>query len=180
MSAKSDALAVGRVVRPHGVRGELVVEVLTDSPELRFAPGSVLGTKRRGQRSGVQGAQELIVVAARQHAGRLLLRVEGVNGREAAEDLRNTLLTVSADEAESGQGDDEFHDIELTGLRVVLISGEAVGEVRDVLHGPAGDLLSVRTLDEGEALIPFVTEIVPEVDLEAGTLTIDPPEGLLE
>jgi len=180
MSAKPEALAVGRVVRPHGVRGELVVEVLTDSPELRFAPGSVLGTKRRGQRSGAEDAQELTVVAARQHAGRLLLRAEGVNGREAAEDLRDVVLIVSADAAEPGRDDDEFHDTELTGLRVVHVSGAQVGEVRDVQHGPAGELLEVRTPDDREVLVPFVAAIVPEVDLEAGTVTIDPPEGLLD
>ncbi|MER5387432.1 ribosome maturation factor RimM, partial [Saccharopolyspora sp. NPDC002686] len=77
---EQETLAVGRIVRPHGVRGELVVEVLTDSPELRFAPGSVLGTQRRGKGRG----QNLTVAATRPHAGRLLLRAEGVDGREAA------------------------------------------------------------------------------------------------
>ncbi|TDD52002.1 ribosome maturation factor RimM [Saccharopolyspora elongata] len=169
-------LAVGRIVRPHGVRGELVVEVLTDSPELRFAPGSVLGMQRRG----VVRAQNLTVTAARQHAGRLLVRAEGVEGRDAAEELRGVLLTVSSDVLEPIDDPDEFHDHELIGLRVERVSGEEVGEVREVLHTPAGELLSVRTTDGREVLVPFVAEIVPEVGLAAGRLVVDPPEGLLE
>ncbi|MER7013452.1 ribosome maturation factor RimM [Saccharopolyspora sp. NPDC000359] len=171
-----ETLAVGRIVRPHGVRGELVVEVLTDSPELRFAPGSVLGTQLRGKDRG----QDLTVAAARPHAGRLLLRAEGVDGREAAEDLRGVLLTVTTDVLEPTEDPDEFHDHELVGLRAVQASGDEVGEVREVIHTPAGELLSVRTADDREVLVPFVTEIVPEVDLAAGTLVIDPPEGLLD
>jgi 16S rRNA processing protein RimM len=169
-------LAVGRIVRPHGIRGELVVEVLTDSPELRFAPGSVLGVQRRG----VVRAQNLTVTAARQHAGRLLVRAEGVDGREAAEDLRGVLLTVRSDVLEPSEDPDEFHDHELTGLRVVQVSGAEVGTVREVLHTPAGELLAVRTADGREVLVPFVADIVPEVDLVAGRLVVDPPEGLLD
>lgn len=182
-----EALAVGRVVRPHGVRGELVVEVLTDSPELRFVPGSVLGLKRRGAgQSRNKSAQSLTVTAARQHAGRLLVRAEGVDGRDAAEELRGALLTVSADEAESPEDPDEFHDTELIGLRAALVSGEDVGVVRDVLHSPAGELLAIAIADpeadegEREALVPFVSAIVPEVDLEGGRVVLDPPEGLLD
>lgn len=171
-----ETLAVGRVVRPHGIRGELVVEVLTDSPELRFAPGSVLGVQRRG----VVRAQNLTVTAARQHAGRLLVRAEGVEGRDAAEELRGVLLTVRSDVLEPIDDPDEFHDHELTGLRVELVSGDEVGEVREVLHTPAGELLAVRTADGREVLVPFVAEIVPEVDLAAGRLVVDPPEGLLD
>ncbi|GAA4619453.1 ribosome maturation factor RimM [Saccharopolyspora hordei] len=171
-----ETLAVGRVVRPHGVRGELVVEVLTDSPELRFAPGSVLGTQLRGKDRG----QELTVAAARPHAGRLLLRVEGVDSRDAAEELRGVLLTVTTDALEPTEDPDEFHDHELIGLRAVQVSGDEVGEVRDVVHTPAGELLAVRTAEGREVLVPFVADIVPEVDVSAGTLVIDPPEGLLD
>lgn len=182
-----ESLAVGRVVRPHGVRGELVVEVLTDSPELRFVPGAVLGLKRRGAGSSKdKSAQSFTVTAARQHAGRLLVRAEGVDGRDAAEELRGALLTVSADAAESPEDPDEFHDTELIGLRAALVSGEDVGVVRDVLHSPAGELLAITIADpaaekgEREALVPFVAAIVPEVDLESGRVVLDPPEGLLD
>ncbi|MER7081654.1 16S rRNA processing protein RimM [Saccharopolyspora kobensis] len=174
--AEPEILAVGRIVRPHGVRGELVVEVLTDSPELRFAPGSVLGTQRRGKDRG----QNLTVAAARPHAGRLLLRAEGVDGREAAEDLRGVLLTVTTDVLEPTEDPDEFHDHQLVGLRAVEPSGAEIGEVREVIHTPAGELLALRTADDREVLVPFVVEIVPEIDLAAGKLVVDPPEGLLD
>ncbi|CAM05224.1 16S rRNA processing protein RimM [Saccharopolyspora erythraea NRRL 2338] len=169
-------LAVGRIVRPHGVRGELVVEVRTDSPELRFAPGSVLGMRRRG----AHASENFTVAAARPHAGRLLVRAEGVEGREAAEELRGALLTVTADELESTDDPDEFHDHQLEGLRVVFPAGEEAGVVAEVVHTPAGELLAVRTPDDREVLVPFVSEMVPEIDLEAGRIVVDPPEGLFD
>ena len=169
-------LVVGRIVKPHGVQGELVVEVRTDSPELRFAPGSVLGLRRRGAR----GSESFTVAAARPHAGRLLVFGEGVRGREAAEGLRGAVLTVPADELEPIDDPDEFHDHQLEGLHVVLTAGDEVGVVDEVLHTPAGELLAVRTPDKREVLVPFVAEIVPEVDLGAGRLLVDPPEGLFD
>ncbi|MBK0867480.1 MULTISPECIES: ribosome maturation factor RimM [unclassified Saccharopolyspora] len=170
------ALAVGKVVKSHGVRGEVVVEVRTDSPELRFAPGAVLGVQRRA----TAAPATLTVAAARPHAGRLLVVFEEVSGREAAEQLRGSLLTVGSDELEPTADPDEFHDHELEGLRVVLVTGEEVGVVREVLHTPAGELLSVGTPQDEEKLVPFVSEIVPEVDLAQGRVVLDPPEGLLE
>lgn len=176
MTTNGPALAVGKVVKSHGVRGEVVVEVRTDSPELRFAPGAALGVQRRG----TSAPATLTVAAARQHAGRLLVVFQEVAGREAAEQLRGSLLTVGSDELEPNADPDEFHDHELEGLRVVLVSGEEVGVVREVLHTPAGELLSVGTPQDEEKLVPFVSEIVPEVDLGQGRVVLDPPEGLLE
>jgi len=173
---QSRTLAVGRVVKPHGIRGELVVEVLTDSPELRFASGAALGVQRRGE----DRTQKLTVVAARPHAGRLLLRAEGVDDRTAAEQLRDALLVVDASEVEPTDDPDEFHDVELEGLRVLNTGGDELGRVHEVVHTPAGELLAVRTGDGREVLVPFVSEIVPEVDLEAGKLVVDPPEGLFD
>ncbi|MBE9374380.1 ribosome maturation factor RimM [Saccharopolyspora sp. HNM0983] len=173
----SGALAVGRVVKPHGIRGELVVEVLTDSPELRFAPGSVLDLQWR---TGTPGARRITVAAARPHAGRLLLRAEEVDGRDAAEDVRGAVLTVSADVLEPIEDPDEFHDRDLEGLRVLTTTGEQVGVVRDVVHTPAGELLAVDAGEQREVLVPFVGEIVPEVDVPGGHLVVDPPEGLLD
>ncbi|MER5393322.1 ribosome maturation factor RimM, partial [Saccharopolyspora sp. NPDC002686] len=102
------------------------------------------------------------------------------DGREAAEDLRGVTLTVTADVLEPTDDPDEFHDHELVGLRAVQVSGEEVGEVSDVVHTPAGELLALRTADDREVLVPFVAEIVPEIDLAAGKLVVDPPEGLLD
>ncbi|GAB3275818.1 ribosome maturation factor RimM [Parasphingorhabdus pacifica] len=169
-------LAVGRVVKPHGVQGELVVEVRTDTPENRFADGAVLGVRKRG----ADTRDSLTVTAARPHAGRLLVRAEGVDSREAAEALRGAVLTVRGDELEQPDDPDEFHDHQLEGLRVVRVGGEQVGAVREVLHTPAGEVLTVDTDDGREVLVPFVTQMVPEVDLVNGRLTVDPPEGLID
>lgn len=175
-------LTVGRVVKPHGVRGELVVEVRTDSPQLRFAKGAVLGVRRRG----ASRPEAFTVAAARPHAGRLLVWAEGVATREAAEDLRGAVLEVGADELEEIEDADEFHDHELRGLEVVRTTGERLGVVHDVIHAPSSELLVVRVGTSGsdseqrEQLIPFVSEIVPEVDLEGSRLVVDPPEGLFD
>jgi 16S rRNA processing protein RimM len=169
-------LVVGRIVKPHGVRGELVVDLRTDSPEERFGAGSVLGVRRRG----ANRPETLTVTAARPHSGRLLMQAEGVDGREAAEALRGALLTVRTDELEATDDPDEFHDHELEGLRVVRVTGADVGTVDEVVHTPGAELLVVRTESGRELLVPFVSEIVPEVDLGSGRLVVDPPEGLLD
>lgn len=171
-------LVVGRVVKSHGVRGELVVEVRTDSPEERFAPGArLLGRAGRG-RTAVD--RDVVVEAARDHSGRLLVRLAGVADRDSADALRGMLLLVDSDELPSPEDPDEFHDHQLVGLRVLDTAGSDLGEVVEVVHTPGGELLSITLADGGEALVPFVTEIVPEVDLESGTCVIDPPEGLLD
>ncbi len=172
-------LVVGRIVKPHGVRGEFVVEVRTDSPEQRFVPGAVLGV-RRGGAARASDPETLTLVAARPHDGRQLVYAEGVEGREAAESLRGALLTVSAEELEPTQDPEEFHDHELEGLRVVLTDGDVVGTVDEVLHSPAGELLQVRTSGGGQVLVPFVSAIVPAVDPDEGRIVVDPPEGLLD
>jgi len=171
-------LVVGRVVKSHGVRGELVVEVRTDSPEERFTPGArLLGRTGRG-RTAVD--RDVTVEAARNHSGRLLVRLEGVSDRDSADALRGMLLIVDSEALPAPEDPDEFHDHQLVSLRVLDTSGAELGEVTEVVHTPGGELLSVRLRAGGEALVPFVTEIVPEIDLEAGSCVIDPPEGLLE
>lgn len=169
-------LTVGRVVKPHGVRGELVVEVRTDSPELRFTEGAVLGLRRRG----ASRSETFTITAARPHSGRLLLRAAGVDTRESAEALRGALLEIGADELEETEDPEEFHDDELRGLRVVRTTGVDVGVVHDVIHAPSSEILVIRRGGEREELVPFVAEVVPEVDLEQGRLVVDPPEGLLD
>lgn len=172
-------LVVGRIIKPHGVRGELVVDVRTDEPEQRFAPGSVLGVQR-----GETRLPSVTVSDARPHSGRLLVQFEGVAGRTAAEDLRGAFLTVSVEQLEPTGDPDEFYDHELEGLRAVLVDGADLGVVREVVHTPGGELLAVdrpgETTRVREVLVPFVSEIVPEVDLAGGRVVIDPPEGLLD
>ncbi|MDQ5854916.1 MAG: ribosome maturation factor RimM [Actinomycetota bacterium] len=161
---------VGRIGRPHGVRGEVTVQVRTDSPEQRFTVGAQLG---------VGAGRTLTVDAVRPHAGNLLVRFAGVTDRAAAAELRGVLLTVDTVELPALDDPDEFYDHQLEGLAAVGSDGAQLGTVREVVHTPASDLLVVET-DRGEALVPFVRAIVPEVDLSAGRVVLDPPAGLLD
>jgi 16S rRNA processing protein RimM len=174
--ADPNAIIVGRLGRPHGLRGEFLVDVRTDVPERRFAVGAVLGCT-------APGVPLLTVAASRRHSGRWLVQFEEVGDRSAADTVRGALLTI--DPAEAGAAGDDpddeaWWDADLIGLTVVTTSGDAVGSVAEVLHPPGGDLLAVRTEAGGEVLVPFVTELVPEVDVPAGRLVVDPPEGLLD
>jgi 16S rRNA processing protein RimM len=167
-------LVVGRIRRPHGIRGELSVEVRTDDPEDRFVVGSALRTDpaERGP---------LTVTSKRWHSGSLLLAFEEIGDRDAAEDLRGTWLVVDSSEVGPTGDPDEFHDHELIGLAAVTVGGEPVGMVTDVRHH-GQDLLVIEPAagSRGDVLVPFVAAIVPEVDVAAGRLVIDPPPGLLE
>lgn len=169
-------LVVGRVAKSHGVRGELVVEVRTDEPEERFAPGARL--RGRAGRSGP--LREFTVESARQHSGRLLVRLAGIDDRTAADALRGMLFVVDSAELPPPSDPDEFYDHELEGLSVRHIDGSTVGTVTEVLHSAAGELLSVRMADGREVLVPFVTAIVPTVLIDEGLIVIDPPDGLLD
>ena len=170
-------LVVGRVAKSHGVRGELVVDVRTDEPDVRFAPGTTL----RGRMPKSSATRDYTVKSAREHSGRLLVFVDGIDDRTAADALRGTLFVVDSDSLPPSQDDDAFYDHELEGLRVESADGTAVGTVTEVLHSAAGELLSVRAADDGrEILIPFVTAIVPTVSLADGLVVITPPEGLLD
>ena len=164
-------LVVGRIGRPHGVRGDVTVEVRTDDPELRFAVGASLATDPADR-------GPLVIEDVRWHKSTLLLSIAGVTGRDEAEKLRGTMLVIDSADIVPSQDPDEFHDQQLIGLRVVTVSGEPVGEVADVLHH-GQDLLVVRRGGQDDAFIPFVKALVPEVDVQGGRLVVDPPEGLL-
>ncbi|TNY36077.1 ribosome maturation factor RimM [Thermomonospora catenispora] len=168
----SDQIAVGRIGRAHGVRGEVVVDVRTDDPDGRFAPGTVLATDP-------EEAGPLTVERARWHSGRLLLRFTGVDDRTAAEQLRGTWLVVDADELPPPEDPDEFLDHQLVGLTVVTTGGETVGAVTEIRHY-GQDLLVIRRENGEEAMVPFVAALVPEVDLDGGRIVVDPPPGLLD
>jgi 16S rRNA processing protein RimM len=168
-------LVVGRVVRAHGVTGELVVEVRTDDPDTRFAPGTTLRAKP--SRGGHE--RDHVVDSAREHSGRLLVRLDGVADRTAADSMRGTLFLVDSADLPPIEEPDEFYDHQLEGLQVVTTTGTPVGSVEEVLHTAAGELLSIRT-EDGEVLVPFVSAIVTAVSLTDQTIEIDPPEGLLE
>jgi 16S rRNA processing protein RimM len=184
-------LVVGEIARPHGIRGEVVVDVRTDEPAERFAPGAVLITDPGGEVLGRRpsapppaGAWQppptLTVESARPHLGRMIVTFAGIHERELAEALRRVVLCVdSADIAPSGDPD-EYHDHQLIGLAAVDPAGDPVGEVVRIDHAPAADLLVLRRPDGGTALVPFVSAIVPTVDLAAGRVVITAPEGLFD
>jgi 16S rRNA processing protein RimM len=166
-------LTVGRIVRPHGVRGEVLVEISTDEPAERYAVGSTLVTDRL-----VPGA--LTVDAQRPHQARLIVAFKEVTDRDAAEALRGVLLRVDSDTVGPPADPDEFHDHQLVGLAVVGPGGEPVGELVRIDHAPAADLLVVERPGARTALVPFRKEFVPEVDLPGRRIVIDPPPGLLD
>lgn len=172
-------LTVGRVVKAHGISGELVVEIRTDDPAARFAPGSTLRAKP--SRGGAE--RSCVIESAREHGGRLLVRLAGVTDRDAADALRGTLFVVDSGDLPPIDEADTYYDHELEGLHVRTITGQDVGVVAEVVHTAAGELLAVRHEsgdDKREVLVPFVTAIVTSVSLDDGAIEIDPPEGLLD
>lgn len=168
-------LVVGRVVKAHGITGELVVDVRTDEPEERFTPGNRLRLRPSRGESG----RDVVIETARPHGGRLLVRLPGVSDRTAADALRGHLFVVDSGELPPIADPDEFYDHQLEGLVVRTVAGSEVGTVAEVLHTGAGELLSVRAQDGAEILVPFVSAIVTSVSLADGIVEIDPPEGLL-
>ncbi|MFI8253843.1 ribosome maturation factor RimM [Streptomyces filamentosus] len=166
-------LVVARIGRAHGIKGDVTVEVRTDEPELRLGPGAVLLTDPAS-------AGPLTVESGKVHSGRLLLRFEGVRDRNAAEALRNTLLIAEVDPAELPEEEDEYYDHQLVDLDVVLADGTLVGAITEISHLPSQDLFIVERPDGTELMIPFVEQIVTEIDLENQRAVIDPPPGLID
>jgi 16S rRNA processing protein RimM len=168
-------LTVGRVVKAHGVTGEIVVEIRTDDPEVRFARGAVLRAKASDHRE-----RKCIVAAVRPHGSRLLLRLAGVADRDAADALRGSLFVIDSDDLPPIDEPDTYYDHQLEGLLVRTTDGRDIGTVAEVLHTAAGELLAVNRADAGELLVPFVSAIVTSVSLDSRIVEIDPPDGLLE
>ncbi|GAA2419014.1 ribosome maturation factor RimM [Streptomyces coeruleofuscus] len=166
-------LVVARIGRAHGIKGEVTVEVRTDEPELRLAPGAVLTTDPAS-------TGPLTIETGRVHSGRLLLRFEGVSDRTGAEALRNTLLIADVDPEELPEGEDEYYDHQLIDLDVVTADGTEVGRITEISHLPTQDLFIVERPDGSEVMIPFVEEIVAEIDLEEQKAVITPPPGLID
>jgi 16S rRNA processing protein RimM len=166
-------VVVGRIGRAHGVHGQVAVDVRTDEPDRRLAPGTALVTDP-------EQVGPLTVRTGQVHSGRLLLTFDGVDDRTAAEALRGTFLLADVDPGERPGDDDEWYDHQLVGLEAVLADGTVVGRVSAVLHLPGHDVLAVQAPDDRELLVPFVAEIVPVVDTAAGRLQVVPPPGLID
>jgi 16S rRNA processing protein RimM len=170
-------LVVGRVVKAHGIAGEVVVDVRTDDPYDRFAPGRSLRARARDKTE-----RTYVVDSMREHGARLLVRLDGVDGRDEADALRGSLFVVDAAELPPIEDPDEFYDHQLEGLRVRTIAGRDVGTVAEVLLSAGGEILVVRPAegDGPEVLVPFVAAMVTTVSLTDGLIEIDPPDGLLD
>ncbi len=166
-------LVVARVGRPHGIRGEVSVEVRTDDPDRRFTPGARYATDPAG-------AGPLTLESVRDHNGRLLLTFDEVPDRTAAEGLRGVLLLLEIDEEAEADEPDAWYDHQLVGLAARTVDGSDAGVVTAVEHGAAQDLLVLRLPSGGAARVPFVTALVPEVDVAGGRVLLDPPGGLLD
>jgi 16S rRNA processing protein RimM len=168
-------LLVGRVAKAHGISGELAVDIHTDEPDERFAPGAVLTARLRDR-----SVRPVTVSTVRAHSGRLLIRFDEVPDRTVAETMRGAQLLVDAEALPPSDDPDAFYDHELEGLAVELLDGTSVGTVVEIARAPAGELLVLKKTDGTEGLVPFVRAIVPEVDVKGGRVVIDPPEGLLD
>lgn len=165
-SAPPTRLLAGEIGKPHGISGEVYVVPISDDPA-RFEAGSVL----QG------GPGDLVVASSRRHGNRLLVKFEGIDSRDAAETLRGPLF-VPAEKARA-LDDDEFWPHDLVGATLVSIDGRSYGSIRSVVPGSAQDLLVVDT-PRGERMVPFVKDIVRSVEIAAGRVVVDPPQGLLD
>ena len=162
-------LTVARIGRAHGLKGEVSVEVHTDIPEQRLVPGERFETDPAD-------AGPLTVAASRTQGARWYVRFEEVTSKEQAEVVRNAHLVIDGEESDE---DDAWFVHEIVGLTAIRPDGEVLGTVTDLLTMPAQDLLEVKQADGYRAMIPFVDEFVPEVNIDDATITITPPHGLL-
>lgn len=170
-------LVVGRIGKPHGIRGEVTVDVRTDEPETRFAVGAVLRTDP--PRGSAFSAPAVTVKSVRWHQGRLLLGLEELPDRNAAEAARGVVMLASVPADATPEDPDEFYDHQLVGLAVLDEEGAHLGEVTHLVHGGAQDLLGIRTPDRRDTLVPFVKALVPAVDLAAGHVVVADRPGLV-
>ena len=160
-------VVIGRIGRAHGIRGELNVDIRTDEPERRFAPGS----------SVIYDGGTLTITTARHHSGRLVVRFKGFDDRNAAETLHGKILEVEVDTEELPEDPEEFYDHQLIGLEV-RAGDRVIGKVTQVIHMPEQDTLAI-TSESREILVPFVLDLVLEVDVREGFLRIADMPGLI-
>ncbi len=170
-------VVVGRIGKPHGIRGEVTLDVRTDEPERRFAPGTTL--RAEAPAGADRRPSTLTVARARWHQSTLLVAFEEIEDRNTAETVRGTVLHAMLGHDEVPEDPEEYYDHQLIGLAVVDLDGAHLGEVKAVVHGSAQDLLTVRTPDGRDTLVPFVEALVPEVDLGAGRIVVADRPGLV-
>lgn len=170
-------VVVGRIGKPHGIRGEVTLDVRTDEPDRRFAPGTTL--RAEAPAGADRRPASLTVARARWHQSTLLVTFEELADRNAAEAARGTVLHATIGPDDMPEDPDEYYDHQLVGLDVVDLDGTHLGQVKALVHGSAQDLLTVRTPDGRDTLVPFVSALVPEVDLDAGRIVVADRPGLV-
>ena len=170
-------VVVGRIGKPHGLRGEVTVEVRTDEPDRRYAEGTLLRVE--APRGSAFPHAVLTVDAVRWHQSVLLARFAELPDRTAAESARGVVLHADVAADETPEDPEEFYDHQLVGLAAHDVDGTLLGEVTGLVHGGAQDLLAVRALDGRDTLVPFVTALVPEVDLAGGRVVVADRPGLV-
>ena len=162
-------LTVAKIGRAHGLRGEVALDIRTDTPAERLVVGAVLQTDRAG-------IGPLTISTTRDHQGRWLVTFAEVPDRTAAEGLRGLALVVEED---ASNEEDAWYPHELVGLRAEHVDGRVIGTVLALEHLPAHDALLIRETTGERSLVPFVRAIVPVVDVAGGRVVLDPPGGLL-
>ena len=172
MSGPADVVTIGRIGPARGVKGDIFVQPFTDTPEERFAPGSVLDTTPAD-------VGPLTVETLNLSGQKMVLHFLGVDSREAAEALRGTQLVIAATARPALDDPDEFYASDLIGLLARTVDGLELGAIADVIDIAGADYL-VLHVDGVERLVPFVSHIVPTVDIEGARVVIDPPDGLFE
>lgn len=163
-------LTVAIIGAPRGLRGEVRLDLRTDDPHRRLAEGNVIETEPAD-------AGPLTVARTHQVQNSWYVTFGEVHDRTGAEALRGVRLVVESDEDE-GDDDEGWYPHELVGLRAVHVDGRTLGTVTDLEILPAQDVLVIDEPDGAEARVPFVAAFVPEVDVDGGTITLDPPRGL--
>jgi 16S rRNA processing protein RimM len=169
-------LRVGRLVKAHGLKGAIKLELYTDSPDQRFQPGQIL--ELQVPETSEWFGKTITVSELRFYNQSPVLFVEGIEDRSKAETLIKAILLIETETDILPEEPEAWYDHQLVGLKA-LVGAESVGTVIRVDHMPAQDLLAIETA-KGEVLVPFVKQIVPEVDIKSGQLVLTPPEGLFE
>ena len=167
----NDLVAVARIAKPRGLKGEVIADILTDFPERFDGLKTVIAVMPDESR------QELTLENHWFQSGRMVLKFAGFDSIDDGEKLRNAEICVPESDAVE-LDDGEYFDWQLAGCRVVTVSGDEIGKVRELMRTGATEILVVD--GEKEYLIPFANAICTEVDIENGVILIDPPEGLLE
>ena len=169
-------MRVGRLLKAHGLKGAIKLELYTDSPNERFVPGAVF--ELQVPEESPWFGKTVKVTELRWYNQSPVLFLDGVVDRTGAESLIKAILLIDAETEKLPDEPDAWYDHQLVGLKAMR-DGVEVGEVVRVEHFPAQDLLIIKTGDR-EVMLPFVKAIVPAVDIKSGTVVVTPPTGLFE